>query len=80
MTDLHYLSLCEASRLIRWQDITSLELTQALFERIESRDDRAYVTLAKEKALSEAEEADKEIRNGRIRGRCLLYTSPSPRD
>ena len=69
MTDLHYLSLCEASRLIRWQDITSLELTQALFERIESRDDRAYVTLAKEKALLEAEEADKEIRDGRIRGR-----------
>ena len=58
MTDLHYLSLAEASRLIRWKDLTSTELTQALLDRIEARDDRAFVTLAKDQALAEmAQEA-----------------------
>lgn len=68
MTDLHYLSLAEASRLIRWKDLTSTELTQALLDRIEARDDRAFVTLAKDQALAEAEKADEEIQSGRLRG------------
>jgi aspartyl-tRNA(Asn)/glutamyl-tRNA(Gln) amidotransferase subunit A len=47
-------------------EITSVELTSAVFDRIEEVEDRvgAYITLVKERAMADAADADKMIRKG----------------
>jgi aspartyl-tRNA(Asn)/glutamyl-tRNA(Gln) amidotransferase subunit A len=68
---LYRLTIHEAHDLLTKGEITSVELTSAVFDRIEEVEDRvgAYLTLVRERAMSEAAEADKVI--GRRRGGML---------
>ena len=65
--DLYRLTIHEAHDLLTKGEITSVELTSAVFDRIEEVEDRvgAYITLVRERAMSDAAEADKVIRRGR---------------
>lgn len=58
--DLVFSSAVDVAQAIRRGDISSLELTQLMFKRIDSINPRinAVVTLMKEKALARAKEAD----------------------
>ncbi len=58
---LYELTLYQAHELLRKGEITSVELTQALLNRIEAVDDRvrAYITITPELALEQAKRADR---------------------
>ena len=60
------LTLHDAARRMRGGEITSLELTEAVFDRISATDDhiRAYLTLDREAALASARRADQQLRSG----------------
>jgi len=67
---LHYLTISEASSLIRAGTLSPVELTNALLTRIEALDPRlhAFITVMRESALTDARNAEAEIRAGRYRG------------
>lgn len=67
--DLCRLTIHEAHELLKKGEITSSELTSAVFDRIEEVEDRvcAYITLAKDRAMAEAEAADELIKSGKGR-------------
>ncbi|MBI3935816.1 MAG: amidase [Betaproteobacteria bacterium] len=69
-TDLHYLTITEAARLIQSGKLSPVELTQALLARIESLDPQlnAFITVTADLALKQAKEAEAEIAAGRYRG------------
>jgi aspartyl-tRNA(Asn)/glutamyl-tRNA(Gln) amidotransferase subunit A len=69
-TDLHYLSISDAAALIRAGELSPVELSQAYLDRIESLNGHlnAYITVMAESALSQASEAEQEIKNGHYRG------------
>lgn len=62
MSELHKLGVTESARGIREGRITSVELAEALLERIEAYDSelRAWVTVDREDVLSEARRRDEE--------------------
>jgi len=64
--DLHKLTIHEAYRLLTQRETSSVELTSAVFERIEEVENRvsAYITLVKNRAMAEAEAADERITRG----------------
>ena len=66
--ELYSLTIHEAHNRLKKKEISSVELTKAILERIESIDSRikAYITLTPEQALQEAREADKMIARGEI--------------
>lgn len=66
MTDLTRLTISEALDALRKGEITSVELTRAYLERIEQLEPslRAYITLTPDRALADAEKADKMRANG----------------
>ncbi|HET7007026.1 MAG TPA: Asp-tRNA(Asn)/Glu-tRNA(Gln) amidotransferase subunit GatA [Candidatus Binatia bacterium] len=68
---LSSLTLHEASIKLRQREISSVELTEAVFQRISAIDDKvhAYLTLARESALEQAKQADT---------RLSAETQPSP--
>ncbi len=68
--DLHYLELMELADLLRRREVTSVEVTRAQLERIDSLDGRlaSYARVTPEQAVGEAEIADAEIAAGRYRG------------
>ena len=73
MTDsveLCYLSIAEASALMRDGDLSPVELTQAFLQRIEELDTKlqAYITVLPESAMSEARRAEAAILSGEYRG------------
>jgi len=55
-TDLHYLSLAEVSRRLAAREISSVEVTRALLDRIARVDGRlkSYATVTAERALADA--------------------------
>ena len=57
---LSALTLRQASEKLRRREISSVELTEAVFQRISAADDKthAYLTLARESALEQAKQAD----------------------
>jgi len=57
------LTIHQAGEKLRRREITSVELTAAVFQRIDQTDDRirAYITLAKEAALEQARRADQQL-------------------
>jgi Asp-tRNA(Asn)/Glu-tRNA(Gln) amidotransferase A subunit family amidase len=63
MTDLHWLEAHEAAELIATKQLTSLELTGALLNRIEKYDNglNAFLTLRPDQALEEAKKADEAV-------------------
>ena len=88
-SELHYASLIEVSQLIRTRQVSSVEVTKALLERIEKLDGRlnSFLLVLPERALADAERADAEIASGQWRGplhgvpiglKDLLYTKGVP--
>jgi len=70
MSDLHFLSIAEASRLIRSRKLSPVELTQAHLARIEDFDSllASFITLTADLALKQARQAEREIAKRRYRG------------
>jgi amidase len=68
--DLHYLGLQEVAALIAAGEISPLQLTQHLLDRISTLDGRlkSYATVTAERALATARQAEKEIAGGQYRG------------
>jgi aspartyl-tRNA(Asn)/glutamyl-tRNA(Gln) amidotransferase subunit A len=66
VAELYHLTVAEAHDLLRQREISSVELTQAVLDRIAAVDARvsAYVTLTVESALAEARIADQRIARG----------------
>src|SRR5437867_2526240 len=68
--DLPYLSVTEASALIKARRLSPVELTQAILDRIGRLDGKvgAFITVTRDEALRAAREAEQEIARGRYRG------------
>jgi len=64
--DLYSLTITQAHELLRQRKISSLELTQALLERIREVDGQigAYLTVTEAVALEQARQADERLRRG----------------
>jgi len=62
------LTLHEAGEKLRSREISSVELTEAVFQRIAETDDKihAYITLAKDAALEQARRADQQLMRNEI--------------
>lgn len=67
---LPFASLLEVSKLLRAGELSAVELTQTMLERIASLDGRlkSFATVTPELAMSAARTADTEIQAGNIRG------------
>ena len=70
MTDLHFLTVAEAAKLIKARKLSPVELIKACLERIHAFDPQlnAYITLTAESARREAKRAEREIARGDYRG------------
>jgi aspartyl-tRNA(Asn)/glutamyl-tRNA(Gln) amidotransferase subunit A len=66
--DLYRLTIHEAHELLARREITSVELTSAVFDRIAQVEDRtgAYITLIKDQAMAEAKASDELIGQGKV--------------
>jgi aspartyl-tRNA(Asn)/glutamyl-tRNA(Gln) amidotransferase subunit A len=64
--NLHYLTIHQAHRLLEDREVSSVELTRAVLERISATEDKvqAFVTVTADEALRQAEVADGRIANG----------------
>lgn len=69
-TELPYLSIKEASNGLRRKDFSSVELTRACLERIESIDGElhSFITVTADMALEQARSAERELRAGTDKG------------
>ena len=69
-TDLHLLSVAEASQEIAARRLSPVELTEAYLARIHAVDSKinAYITVTAEHAREQARQAESEIAAGRRRG------------
>jgi len=67
---LHHLTIHEAGKLLKDGELSPVELTQALFDRIAETDDtlHSFITLLSDEAMGEARAAEAEIRSGRYKG------------
>ena len=65
---LHELTIQQAHELLKKREISSQDLTRAILDRIDSVEESvaAYITVAREMALSQADRADTEISQGRL--------------
>ena len=65
-----HLPLATLSNLIRTGDISPVELIESTFAEIDRRNPQlnAFITLFRERSLESARQAEKEMRDGRIRG------------
>ncbi len=70
MTDLAWLSLSEASALLRGKKLSPVEYTQALIARVERHDHKlnAFLRFTPDIALEDARRAEAEIQRGEWRG------------
>ena len=66
--ELSRLTIHEAHRMLKERRISSVELTQAVLDRIQKVEPqiKAFVTVTGETALQQAAEADKRIGRGEI--------------
>jgi amidase len=86
---IHYKTIVEISKMIRSRQISSVELTQSILDRIAIVDKRlnSYITVMRQSALETANELDAELESGKYRGplhgvpvavKDLLYTTNAP--
>jgi amidase len=68
--NFHYLSLDEVARRLKARTLTSVDATQAIFDRIDRLDPKlkSYATLTRERALADAGARDAETAAGASRG------------
>ncbi len=64
--DLYKLTINEANKLLEKKQITSVELTQSVLDRIDQTDSviRAYITVTADLALEQARRVDEKIQKG----------------
>lgn len=76
MSELHFLSIAEAARLIEARKLSPVELTKSLLARIEALEPQlnAFITVTADLALEQAKRAEQEIAQGNYRG--LLHGIP----
>ena len=69
-SELCYLSIAETGPLLKSQQLSPVELTNAFLDRIEAIDSRihSFVLVTREEALRQANEAEREIASNRYRG------------
>ena len=69
-------TLTEVAGLIKTKEVSPVELTQAMLERVSALDGRlhSYITVTADLALEQAQAAEQEIQSGRYRG--LLHGVP----
>src|SRR5712692_3627264 len=69
-SDLCYLAIAEAARMLESRRLSPVELTQAYLERVERLNPKvhAFITVISDDALSNARAAEKEIMAGHYRG------------
>jgi aspartyl-tRNA(Asn)/glutamyl-tRNA(Gln) amidotransferase subunit A len=67
---LHFMTIVEASGLLRSRELSPVELTKAHLARIEALDSRlhAFITVTANEALAQARSAEREIASGCYRG------------
>ena len=65
---LYELTIQQAHTLLKGKEISAQELTRAVLDRIDAVDDKvgAYITVARETAMGQAELADQAISQGNI--------------
>jgi len=70
MSELHFLSIAEAARLIKSRKLSPVELAQAHLERIGELDGQlsAFITVTADLALKQARQAEREIAKRKYRG------------
>ena len=89
MTAMHYCSIRQLSDRIREGEISPVEVTRTMLDRIEKLDGslHAYITVMSDHALARARIAEDEIRRGQWRGplhgiplaaKDLFYTKDAP--
>lgn len=68
--ELHFLTIAEASRLIRAKQLSPVELTQAFIARVKTLDDQlnSYLLLLEDQAIAAAKRAEAEIAAGNWKG------------
>ncbi|HYY25618.1 MAG TPA: amidase [Candidatus Udaeobacter sp.] len=69
-SELHYLTVAEAARMIRQRKLSPVEYTEAILKRIDAVEPKvhAFITVTREQALETAKTAEKEIMAGKYRG------------
>ena len=69
-TELHFLTIGEASVLLESGQISPVELTRAFLDRIDALDDtlKCYITILHDDAMADARQAEAEILRGDYRG------------
>ena len=69
-TPLHYQTISEVGALLESKELSPVELTQAILERIEALDGqlKSYATVMADSALASARTAEQEIAAGNYRG------------
>src|ERR1043166_414718 len=69
-SELCFLTIAEAARLIKSRKLSPRELTEALLGRIRSLDPQvnAYITVTGEVALAQAREAESQVARGNYKG------------
>src|ERR1700709_1244404 len=70
MTDLHFLTIAEASALIRDKKLSPVELTQAFLARVKQLDGKlnSHLLLLEDEAIADAKRAGAEIAAGNWKG------------
>ncbi|WP_428484150.1 amidase [Rhodopila sp.] len=70
MTDLHFLTIAQASALIRDKKLSPVELTTAFLDRVKRLDGRlnSHLLLLEDQALTDARKAEAEIAAGNWQG------------
>lgn len=68
--ELHYLSISKASHLIRTKEISPVEITSVILDRIDKFDKKlnSYITPLRDSAMKTAEKAEKDIIAGNYLG------------
>ncbi|MEA2625438.1 MAG: amidase [Candidatus Binatota bacterium] len=69
-SELCFTSLTEVARRIEKRELSPVEVTRALLERIDALEPtlHSYLTVLHDRALGQAREAEREIQSGRYRG------------
>src|SRR5260221_1127032 len=68
--DIAFLTIAELNRLYRQRELSPVEVTRALLDRIAKYDDRlhSFLLVTEDVALAQAKEAERELTAGRYRG------------
>src|SRR5712692_2879269 len=68
--DVAFMTIAELARLYRKRELSPVEATKALFQRIAAHDGKlhSFLLLTEEAALAEAQAAERELMEGRPRG------------